>query len=301
MFARLRNVPLDGDLANTRKCSTLQADSIYFSTLQKCAFVRTKSSRSIYWQCSKCRMVPYDYRAPGSIFFHRPPIDEMEKHRSTCQNDSVDWSAIHSSLKTLGVKYGGATSLVSRESFSNLIRSVVGSEAEVFDTYMTRIGTLSQATVSSSDRGIWRRLPLQVEFDSVQESFSVLRKDLDLPPASLNDCPDFLEFLRLVSCTFQIPPVRSSNVKDEESPSSSTTILSDQQKKAKFDVLPGSIEIERRNNASKEPIVIDRLFPSAAKSTNGSKKETTVVNQELTWDQGINVMDNIEAGQFDDA
>ena len=95
--------------------------------------------------------------------------------------------------------------------------------------------------------------------------------------------------------------MRSSNVKDEESPSSSTTILSDQQKKAKFDVLPGSIEIERRNNASKEPIVIDRLFPSAAKSTNGSKKETTVVNQELTWDQGINVMDNIEAGQFDDA
>ena len=285
LFSRLTKVPLGGVLATaTNERTDQEDDSAYLSALQKCSFVRTKNSNAAnYWQCSKCRMVPYDYRAPGSIFFSRPSVESMKKHRVLCQSDGVDWGTIQASLKTLGVKFGGAMSLVQRKSFSDLIQSVVGNEAGVLDTYMAKLGKVKSPNVSRSDRHIWRKLPLQVDFNIVERSFSALRKDLDLPPASLRNCPEFLGFLRLVSVNFEVPPLKSVNGNGNMSTLS-------------------SLEQTTAQTADKEAHSLDHNYVSVLeRATENVKQELVPVSPKLTWDQGLNVMDNIESGQFDDA
>jgi hypothetical protein len=260
VFARLRNVPLEGVLANMKEESVVQTGSVYFSTLQKFAFVQTKNSDSTYWQCSKCRMVPYDYRAPGSIFFSKPPINALEKHFMICQNDDIYWGTIQSSLKDLNLKYGGFTPLVDRESFLNMVRSVVGSEVEVMDTVLTKLGKKGQPPEPSSDRGIWRQLPLNVEFDRVQECFLVLRKDAGLPQASLHDSPDVLRFLRLLSCNFHVPlPLNNDKNEKKESISISTANISADRRKEATDVVRSELRKRMDQNASEESVRLDGL------------------------------------------
>lgn len=287
LFSRVTRVPLGGVLAMTTNERAVQDDSAYLSALQKCSFVRTKNSdAAIYWQCSKCRMVPYDYRASGSIFFSRPSVESMKKHRMVCRNDGLHWGTIQASLKTLGVKFGGAMSLVQIKSFSGLIQSVVGNEVGVLDTYMAKLGKVESPYVLGSDRHIWRKLPLQVDFHMVEESFSALRKALDLPPASLRDCPEFLGFLRLVSINFEVPPLKAVNGNDNGSTLSST----------------GTDLVERTTAQTEEANSLDQNYVSVLERATGNvKQESVPISQKLTWDQGLNVMDNIESGQFDDA
>ena len=297
LFVRLRNVPLEGVLANLREESP-EAGVVYFSTLQKCAFVETKNSDSTYWQCSKCRMVPYDYRAPGSIFFSKPSVNALEKHRMVCQNDDIYWGTIQSSFKDLNIKYGGFTPLVDRESFLNMIRSVVGSEVKVINTVFTKLGKKGQPPHPSSDRGIWRQLPLNVEFDRVEDCFSVLREDLCLPQTSLHDSQDVLKFLRLLSCNFQVP-LLLKNSKDEKKESisnSAANILADQQRKAivvvrsesrnRLDrnVSEESVRLDGLKNALHTNERIDKQVPSENSVASGYN-DLLVVHRKLTADR----------------
>ena len=286
-------------MANLREQSSVEASSVYFSTLQKCAFVETKNSDSTYWQCSKCRMVPYDYRAPGSMFFSKPSVNALEKHRMVCQNDDIYWGTIQSSFKDLNIKYGGFTPLVDRESFLNMVRSVLGSEVKVINTVFTKLGKKGHPPQPSSDRGIWRQLPLNFEFDRVQECYSVLRKDLGLPQASLHDSQDVLKFLRLLSCNFQVP-LLLKNDKDEkkESISNSTAnILADRQKEAIF-VVRSEFRKRLDRNASEESVRLDGLKNEShtkervdkqvplEKSVASGYNDSLVVHRKLTADRG---------------
>lgn len=182
-------------------------------------------------------------------------------------------------------------SLIKRESFSGLIRSVVGNDAGVLDTYMAKLGKIESPQESFSNRYIWRKLPLEVDFEGVEESFSALRKDLDLPPASLRDCPDFLTFLRLVSVNFEVPPSKPLNGNNNGSILSSTAVVLDEQTTAQT-----SRQSDEEGNA------LDQTTVSVLeRTTENLKQESVPISQKLTWDQGIDVMDNIESGQFDDA
>ena len=292
LYSRLTKVPLGGVLETATNERTEQDDPEYRSTLQKCSFVRTKNSNSVdYWQCSKCRMVPYDYRAPGSIFLSRPPtVGALKKHRQVCQKDGVHWGTIQASLKTLGVKYGGAMSLVNRKSFSGLIQAIVGKETGLLKIYMAKLGKVESLQGPISDRYLWQKLPMEVDFDVVEESFSALRKDLDLPPANLRDCPDFLAFLRLISVNFEVPPLRPLNGNNHESILISAGLVLDEQ------------ATEHSRHSNEEGNALDQKSASVLeRTTENMKQESVPISPKLTWDQGIDVMDNIESGQFDDA
>jgi hypothetical protein len=246
--------------------------------------------------------------------------------------------------------------LVNRESFFNVIQSVVGSEVEVINTFMNQLRIIRKTGQQCSDRGIWRKLPLSVDFGRVQKCYSVLRKDLHLPPSSLRDSPDFLEFLRLLSCYFQIPPPKSdedekvelsttlqkeatvvvpseSNVavngtnQELGSPDHSKNNESSAKKPQEaggwsapaVGIRSSSGEVSEETSASRvvmatsndsqptpevdrgENSTIPKPNLPALTTTNDANKEMLLVDQRLARDQGSNVMDNIESGQFDDA
>jgi len=186
-------------------------------TLEKCAFIQTIIAGRMHWQCANCRMVPYDYRAPGSLFFTQPTAAALVRHNVECQKDDIYWGTIQFHFNMLNNKYGRVTPLVEKESFVQLIRSVVGSEVEVINAFMMKLGKNGQSAERSSSSGIWRRLPMEVDFNDVQKHFSILWKDLDISPVSLADSPDVLKFLQLLSCNFQVPRVKNDEVQKKDS------------------------------------------------------------------------------------
>ena len=212
LFSRLQNVSFEAE----KEVHPVAVRSLDFAkALRKYAFVETKAAMNTYWQCTKCRMVPFDYRAPGSLFFSRPSADAMEKHSKLCQKDGIQWDNILFSMKSLEKKYGNVKALVTMESFFEMVRTVVGNETEVIDTYMVTLGREGRLPEESFAGGIWRRLPTKVDFNVVEKHFSALRNDLNLPPGSLRDFPDFLNFLRLLSCNFV--PLSSNDGVEKES------------------------------------------------------------------------------------
>jgi len=298
-----------------------------------------------YWQCTKCRMVPFDYRAPGSLFFSPPSVDVLKKHFKECQKDDIHWNSITLSMKNLEKKYRSKTPLVELTSFFEMVRSVVGSEVEIISTFMIKLGREGQLPTKSLNRGIWRRLPTEIDLNMVQNNFLLLQKELDLTPGNLTDFPDFLQFLQLLSCNVQIP-LTNDKVEGEKL---STTIAIDQQKELPivkpraeginskapkgFDQendLKKGLEVEERldtqhsleiiavrkrtsellniysdtNNYSEgaelavQPTQIGGQQEIAALNSNPSLMAET---NEITLDQGRDVMDHTEAGQFDDA
>ena len=336
LFSRLNDVPLEVVTADT--------DLDFVKTLHKCAFVQTTTSVNTYWQCTKCRMVPFDYRAPGSLFFSPPSVNVLKKHFDECQKDDIHWDSITLSMKNLEKKYRSVTPLVKIESFSEMVRSVVGREVEIISTFMIKLGREGQLPAQSLNRGIWRRLPTEVDLNMVQNHFSVLQKELDLTPGNLADFPDFLQFLQLLSCNVQIP-LTNDKVEEEKN---STTIVVDQQKELPVAKTRAGIDsklpkgFDQENNLEKGLEVEGKLdtqeslkIISVRETTSeilklnsdtnnyseeaeltihstqiGGQQEIATLNSnpslmvetnELTVDQGREIMDYTEAGQFDDA
>ena len=248
VFARLQKVPLSDELGDMACENIIQADSMHLSTLQKYEFLQVKNSDQTYWQCSKCRMVPYDYRAPGSIFFSKPRFKALQKHRMACKNDGIYWDTIQKSFQDLSYDYGDTSSLAKRETFFDMVKSIVGSEVGVADTFVSKLGNKDHLLKFPFEKRIWRQIAVDVDFENVQESFSALRKDLGLPPANLHDSPDFLHFCQLLSCNFKIPPRTYTTDKKKESVS--TLIVSDRRKEAIQLTQPQAIEIDMKNQKS---------------------------------------------------
>lgn len=215
LYARLREVPVEQhdvvtDIPYQETPAAVNNES-YNVAVQKYEFlyragcrVMNSGSTDNYWQCQKCRMVPFDYRAPGSLHFERPTVETMKQHFETCEHDGIYWDSIQHSMKELDEKYGAGTKLIDRESFKNLLRSIFGDTDVVFTGFME---ILEDWTKSPSKYGshLWRQLPTTVDYRDVEMAFSVLASELRLESSSLNDHPGMVQFLQQLSCNLQVP------------------------------------------------------------------------------------------------
>jgi hypothetical protein len=169
--------------------------------LQKHSFVKGGSASSNkYWQCLQCCMVPFEFRAPGALFFLCPSVDALQQHSSNCQKDGMYLGLVKMALKELMAHHGGDSLLV-KDTCLQLVRLVVGDDEELTRLFTTTTTSVEAATSTS---GLWRRLPHTLEFNKVQEAFQVLaKKDLDLSSSLLH--PKWVRFLQLISPCLQCP------------------------------------------------------------------------------------------------
>jgi hypothetical protein len=213
LYARLREVPVEQQVVDAPKPETaaIGDNDGYSLELQKYSFLHraerggTKTGGLIdYWQCQKCRMVPFGYRAPGSLYFERPEVETMKRHFETCKHDAIFWDGIQQSMTELDQKYGVGTRLIHRESFKNLLRCVFGHCDEVFNGFMVALG---DTTKSPSHHGsyLWLKLPRTLKFGEVEAAFSGLAEELKLESRRLYDHSGMLQFLQQLSCNFQVP------------------------------------------------------------------------------------------------
>jgi hypothetical protein len=288
LYARLREVPVeeqrqhrphDDVVVTTHDVSptatVVKNDECYNVALQTNCFlfrtgyhgggeVRNKwgSTTDDYWQCQKCRMVPFDYRAPGSLYFgRRPTIEAMKQHSETCQQDGIFWDSIQQAMKELDEKYcstGGPTKLIHNESFKNTLRTILGnSDSNVFTACMEMLEDSTKSSPSHHHgRDLWRQLPTTVDFRDLERAFLRLANELKLASSNLNDHPCIVRFLQQLSCNLQVPVPNITQGEDvTTSTTTTTTILLDTSK--------GGPDITMRQQASTSkahPIVGDKLL-----------------------------------------
>lgn len=211
VYAKLKAIPIPAEIREAsnipkRSAAPMIAD---IDVLQKHSFMMGES----HWQCLKCRAVPFDFRAPGAVHFSCPSTLSVEKHSMSCQSDGIHLGLIQKAKEQLITKE--KVSLSDTSTFEDLIGVVVGGDEELIrlftkpeDPYWT------EKTTS----GLWRRLPLDIEFERVQSSFEKLAAELSLHSNQLQKNSRWVNFLHLVSPNFQCP-VLKEEVKETQSTS----------------------------------------------------------------------------------
>lgn len=150
-------------------------------------------------------MVPFEYRAADSLFFVRPNVEDIQKHAKECHGYGICWDLILSSMKTLNDKYGAGFPLASKNSFCDLVRSVIGSDDDVFPVVMTKLGKVGAASSEASSGSLWRRLPTSVDIEEVHKAYATFKSDLQSEALRVDfrSCPEVSDFLQLLNCNFQ--------------------------------------------------------------------------------------------------
>ena len=85
---------------------------------------------SSYIQCLKCRMVPFELRAPGSLLFHVPDRwtaeQVLQQHSEDCAGDGIHLGLAGHALGQIVLQYGSQS--IQGLAFTNLVAQVVAGQ-----------------------------------------------------------------------------------------------------------------------------------------------------------------------------
>ena len=267
-----------------------QSDSVLQSQCSEYGFLEVPSretpSRSMY-VCTKCRMVPIQFRAEGSVFFSRPKDFKMKEHSQACKEDALDLSRLAAFLEK-GVqdhcKGIGVIQVTSRESFKDLVRAVVRNDrlAELFTNGVQAVldGQCSGDNARDSSKGLWRDLPCNVDLEKVTVAFERFASDhSDLVGKSLHQCPGILGYLQLIS-----PSIAVSGDSNREGKKSETNDEDPAAAKT-LDTLPTlgtGLEIDASKKAvpgATTPVVLPAAQPALDTSTGTNERASIVASK----------------------
>ncbi|KAG7352251.1 hypothetical protein IV203_008299 [Nitzschia inconspicua] len=223
VFARLKEVPLHQTLSSSNNTETQYSETSLrdFSFIHRPSKGKDSSGAEEYWQCMNCRMVPFEMRAKGSMFFTEPSTHELRAHFEVCAKDGVSWDRIKLSMQELEDTYGKETKLVDREQFAELVRLTVGNFDGLFNVAMAKLG--KDVVTAEPLAGIfWRNLPTNFDFDAIKTAFQSLKVEL-ISSGSNADCTGIMNLLTMLNCNFCPPTteweadVNVEKVKTQES------------------------------------------------------------------------------------
>jgi hypothetical protein len=201
VFGKLKLVPTPKHLmVNETEQSTAlpPGSSANIKILQQYFFMEGAAMKGSpqYWQCLKCRAVPFEFRAPGAIHTSCPTVLTLRQHSLACCKDGLFLGYVNRAKKEL---MSADKSLAETATFKELVRCMVGEDEKL-------VGLFSGLLVCPEDTsGWWRKLPNSVDADKVQEVFGRLAKDLNLTSTRFQDHQRWLRFLQLINPSFQCP------------------------------------------------------------------------------------------------
>jgi hypothetical protein len=311
VFARLNEIPLGDRLVpqkDENDFKDLLRDFSFSHRMSKgSGAMKTKE----FWQCMKCRMVPLDMRAAGSIFFQQPTGEELMSHFNICQKDGTSWDLIDFTMKELEDKYRGEIKVVDRDSFADLIRAVVGSTDAVYVSVMTKLGKTfpSSKTIEISNT-VWRKMPASVDMNEVQIAFQSLKNDLRLNESQghVFAGSDLLDFLTMLNCNFCPPPLQQEGETFKRKDVCITPLnpskeeekgTADRSARASLSSLyaPGTMETDHCTSAQ-SPEMMEDTTSGTADMPQSSPKVDRILEQLGKSDMKFS--GEVNGGQFDD-
>lgn len=198
VYAKLKSIPIPDSVKEASNVpKTAEIPMIANSKiLEKHSFMTGEK----YWQCLKCRAVPFEFRAPGALHFSCPTTVAVEHHAMGCQKDGVYLGLVRKAKEELTTS--NSESLSDNSTFRALVSVMVGD-----DDQLTRLFAKPEDPDWSAETtsGLWRSLPSNVNVDEVEASFQQLSKELKLESSQLQRNPRWVRFLNLISPGFQCP------------------------------------------------------------------------------------------------
>ncbi|CAJ1962090.1 unnamed protein product [Cylindrotheca closterium] len=174
--------------------------------LQKHSFVNGPALDGFpaFYQCLRCRAVPFAFRAPGCVQNSRPSTSLLVKHTMACQGDAIFMGFVKAGFNALTEDFEFLSQL---KPFQDLVHHVVGGDDELAALFSDPVEATKKTTT-----GWWRRLPASVNFDEAQKRFEKMASDLSISSSRLQDQPKLIRYLQTISPNFHIP---SPSIKDE--------------------------------------------------------------------------------------
>jgi len=170
-------------------------------------FVECGTLEIPFWQCLKCRMVPFEFRAVGGVHYVKPIPPHLKHHRSICKEDGIHlgWTTI--AIKKMCTKYE-CDHIV--DAIKPLIELVVGHDPDLTSLFLGCVSSSARRPDGTkttleekpkNTRGWWRRLPTSVDSVQLQSLFkSRTAPLLGLSSSdSLSDHPIILRVLEIIS------------------------------------------------------------------------------------------------------
>lgn len=156
-----------------------------------------------FYECQRCRAVPFVFRATGCLHHSRPSSEVVVKHVAKCQGDGICLGYVKKEFDGLTEDFEYLSEL---QPFRDLVRHVVGNDDELTELFCN-----PEVSGEKDTSGWWRRLPTTVDFDRAQKLFEAVASDLKLPSKLLKDQPKLLGYLQTISPSFQLPHDSSEN------------------------------------------------------------------------------------------
>lgn len=154
--------------------------------------------------CSRCRMVPVQFRARGAIFTERPSMTRAKDHYLNCKGSTMELTLARDTLKAAATALGVTISeLVQRDSFKELVGAAVGGHKDLCRTFSLDIEATTEQEQGNNE--LWKAFPDSVDFESVQKAFQVLASELKGCSTDLRKNPELLGYMLLIAPGMNVP------------------------------------------------------------------------------------------------
>ena len=197
------NASMDIEVESKIKLPQVGADD---TSLEKHGFF----SNSIGFSCLRCRMVPVDLRARGSLSQQRPHESFVAQHAKICKGEAFDLSALLTVAKQMVDAVPNpnvSLEIIQSPAFKEFVRSLVGDSDNLVDVLTEGVVALSKATADTTpgdekfnSRGLWASFPASIDMSTTKLLMDNLLREIDSDSAEkLRTNEHFKAYIRIVA------------------------------------------------------------------------------------------------------
>ena len=239
---------------------------------------REDKSNACLCYCRNCAMVPIQFRARGSVFFQKPSLEMVERHRLQCRKSFLDLEILVDAMDDIVANhFHDDLSRIDGEAFRALILAAVGGNEKLTQIFADEVreqllrkredGTASEEpAVSSIDcqKGDFIFPPIAVDYASVDSAFRSFAEKVGDTSGSLHNYPSLLQYLLLISPSLVIPEEVDQRKNDKEDTSNNGNDAIQQQNES---TSIGEVQSDEKNDDEKDTADSDG-YPSAAERSD---------------------------------
>jgi len=189
--------------------------------------------------CAKCRMVPIQFRAGGSVFIARKPAAaDMEDHSSKCKTDSFDLEIISRVLYDVErVDCRGNADILRSRTFRELVGACVADRFDLSAIFVDdavelvsrkrsldstnggkdRVSPSSGSLPGRPTKGLWSRFPAELDRVKIIDAFKALALEYsDTLSPRMRDNPALVKFLLLIAPALDLSSVDVDDNNDDD-------------------------------------------------------------------------------------
>jgi hypothetical protein len=210
--------------SSSKRRPTRQSESADAAILDRFSFFEAPC-QSFF--CLRCRMVPLQFRARGSLSFARPSLELMTEHHEACKGDGFDLWFILESMKKLLKTTDFDVKYMTDPLFKEVVLECFGRNEDLANIFtneivkvyqMSRHGGITRAVenyIKAKSQGLWSMLPQTVDSSKVSQAYRKFSAAAKGAPLQISDNTALSTYLRLVSPSLNLSNAEDAAERDE--------------------------------------------------------------------------------------